>query len=273
MLKLMRDPLVQVLAFPLLNSQGFLQFLDHNYGKQAAFELPTETDGDFLPEIAGRICYMSFKNPRPGGNKAYLEHIKECGHGSVLEHSNWSFILEGISRSLSHELVRHRAGMAYSQLSQRYVDESEVAFVVPPALHPYMKAWEEKMDHRSWSIFDNWYRARQQNLQEYKDLVDVLSQDAPKELKGTERRKWARQAARSVLPNCTETKLVMTANARALRHCIEMRASAAADVEIRKLFITILKLLQEEAPNLFGDYTIMQLPDGTEAAETPWRKV
>ena len=88
------------------------------------------TDGERLAEFAGRLCYMSQKNPANRTTRDYLENIKKQGHGSVLEHANYSLLLEGISRSLTHELVRHRAGFAYSQLSQRYVDESDAAIVV-----------------------------------------------------------------------------------------------------------------------------------------------
>jgi thymidylate synthase (FAD) len=99
--------------------------------------------------------------------------------------------------------------------------------------------------------------------------VAELHPDEPK----TARRKMARQAARSVLPNATETKIFVTANARALRHFIEMRAHPAAEVEIRKLAVAVLRVMQAESPNLFGDYEIYALPDGTEAAKTPHRKV
>jgi len=92
------------------------------------------TDGERLAEFAGRLCYMSQHNPANRSTRDYLENIKKQGHGSVLEHANYSLLLEGVSRSLTHELVRHRAGFAYSQLSQRYVDESEACFVVPPAI-------------------------------------------------------------------------------------------------------------------------------------------
>ncbi len=81
------------------------------------------TDGERLAEFAGRLCYMSQHNPAKRETREYLENIKKQGHGSVLEHANYSILLEGVSRSLTHELVRHRAGFAYSQLSQRYVDE------------------------------------------------------------------------------------------------------------------------------------------------------
>ena len=96
--------------------------------------LGESTDGERLAEFAGRLCYMSQKNPAKRNTRDYLENIKKQGHGSVLEHASYSVLLEGVSRSLTHELVRHRAGFAYSQLSQRYVDESDAHFVVPPAI-------------------------------------------------------------------------------------------------------------------------------------------
>src|SRR5687768_1317870 len=111
--------------------------------------LGESTDGERLAEFAGRLCYKSQKNPASRATREYLENIKKQGHGSVLEHANYSLLLEGISRSLTHELVRHRAGFAYSQLSQRYVDESQAHFVVPPAIvgdETLEKAWREQVD-------------------------------------------------------------------------------------------------------------------------------
>src|SRR5882762_3707199 len=107
------------------------------------------TDGERLAEFAGRLCYMSQHNPAKRATRDYLENIKKQGHGSVLEHASYSLLLEGVSRSLTHELVRHRAGFAYSQLSQRYVDESEASFVVPPAIagdDALLGAWREQVE-------------------------------------------------------------------------------------------------------------------------------
>jgi thymidylate synthase (FAD) len=206
-------------------------------------------------------CYMSFAKPRPGGNQAYLHHILEVGHGSVLEHAAWNFVFTGCSRSLTHELVRHRAGWAYSQLSQRYVDESVAEYVEPdviagdPELHAL---WLDAVAHAH---------------QAYMKLVEKLAEYYKEEPDKTLRRKLARQAARSVLPNATETKIFVTANARALRHFIEMRASRHAEVEIRKLAVKVLQIMQTEAPHLFRDYQLVPLPDGTFEAATPHRKV
>src|SRR5262249_34876618 len=109
--------------------------------------------------------------------------------------------------------------------------------------------------------------------QAYMELVEKLLSKFQDEPDKTLRRKLARQAARSVLPNATETKIFVTANSRALRHFIELRASRHAEVEIRKLAIAVLRIMQKEAPNIFGDYQLVPLPDGTMEAVTEHRKV
>src|SRR5262245_35558581 len=204
---------------------------------------------------------MSFAKPRPGGNKVYLEHILEVGHGSVLEHAVWNFVFTGVSRTLTHELVRHRAGWAYSQLSQRYVDESVAEYVEPDCIaeHP--------------ELHQLWVDAVTQSHRAYMQLAEKLQEAFRDEPDKTLRRKLARQAARSVLPNATETKIFVTANARALRHFIELRGSRHAEPEIRKLAGAVLKIMQQEAPHLFSDYQLVPLPDGTFEATTPHRKV
>src|SRR5260370_11418713 len=101
--------------------------------------------GERLAEFAGRVCYMSQHNPASRTTAEYLENIKKQGHGSVLEHAVYVLLIEGISRSCSHELVRHPAGFAYSQLSHRSDDQSQPAFVLPPSLasDPCLEAaWE-----------------------------------------------------------------------------------------------------------------------------------
>jgi thymidylate synthase (FAD) len=104
-------------------------------------------------------------------------------------------------------------------------------------------------------------------------LAEKLQEAFKGEPDRTQRRKLARQAARSVLPNATETKIFVSANCRALRHFIEMRASRFAEVEIRKLAVQVLRVMQHEAPHMFGDYVLQPLPDGTFEATTPHRKV
>jgi thymidylate synthase (FAD) len=210
----------------------------------AGWETDTEVGGERLVEVAGRLCYMSFAKPRPGGNAAYVGRLLEVGHGSVLEHAVFSLILTGVSRSLTHELVRHRAGFGYSQLSQRYVDHSDVRFVMPPAF-----AGDATLTA---AFRDSCDRA----LTRYAELALLLEATLADVPDRTLRRKMAREAARSVLPNCVETKIFVTGNARAWRHFLEMRGSEHADAEIRRLAWLVLGVLRRAAPNLFGDYAI-----------------
>lgn len=204
----------------------------------------TGSSQDWVCEFAGRACYQSFDNPSGKSNKEYLANILRQRHGSVLEHASATFYIEGVSRSLTHELVRHRAGFAYSQLSQRYVDESEVGFVRPPDLpYEFWRTFEEECDAA---------------LVSYRDWLAELSSRVPKGLSETDARKWVRQQARSVLPNATETKIVVTANMRAWRHFLEQRGSAGADAEIRRLATVLAVELQTMAPSIFQDMTVTE---------------
>jgi thymidylate synthase (FAD) len=256
---ILRDPRVYLVGRQTVDDDALQQFLDDH--EATSWTTDTEVGSQKLIEVAGRLCYMSFRAPRPGGNSAYIGHILEVGHGSVLEHAVFNLIITGVSRSFTHELIRHRAGFGYSQLSQRFVDESACEFVEPDAIadDPELHAvWLDAVSHAQ--------RA-------YKRLADGLAErfrDIPDR---TLRRKKAREAARSVLPNATETRIFVTANARALRHFIEMRGDAVADVEIRKVAVAMLELLRVEAPNLFGDYEIRELPEGGTATHTEHRKV
>lgn len=219
------------------------------------------SEGEKLAEFAGRLCYMSQKNPASRSTGEYLENIKKQAHGSVLEHVNYSLLLEGVSRSLTHELVRHRAGFAYSQLSQRYVDESVADFVVPPAI-----IGDEALEAR--------WRAQMEEAQRcYVALVDELMQRYAWVESKVHRRKMAREAARGVLPNSTETKIVVTANVRAWRTMLELRASEGAELEIRRLAVAIIRMLQAEAPAFFSDFEIYAAGDEREAARAAYHKV
>jgi thymidylate synthase (FAD) len=223
--------------------------------------LGDSTAGERLAEFAGRLCYMSQANPAKRGTREYLDNIKKQGHGSVLEHANYSVLVEGVSRSLTHELVRHRAGFAYSQLSQRYVDESNAAFVVPPAV-----AGDAALE-RSW-------REQIEGAQRtYVSLVEQLMERYGWVADRVHRRKMAREAARAVLPNATETKIVVTGNARSWRTMLELRSSEGAELEIRRFAIATLRLLQQEAPGFFSDFVIYVAEDRREAARVEYHKV
>lgn len=267
--RIIRSPTVYLLSKQSMVPGELDRFLtDHGVSWASDSFVASEV----VTESAGRVCYMSFAKPRPGGNQAYLTHIKEVGHGSVFEHAVWSFLITGVSRSLTHELVRHRAGWAYSQLSQRYVDESVAEYVEPdiiaddPELHAI---WLDAVAdvHAAYVKLAEKLNAK---------LADPLAATAamlPPDADRTTRRKTARQAARSVLPNATETKITVTANARALRHFLEQRGSAFAEPEIRKLAAVLLDLLVADSPNLFGDYVKLPLPDGTFELKTTFPKV
>jgi thymidylate synthase (FAD) len=268
-IRVLTQPEVYLLGKQVVQNAELERFLhDHGVNWGSDSEVPAEV----LTETAGRVCYMSFAKPRPGGNSAYLNHIKEVGHGSVFEHGVWNMLLTGVSRSLTHELVRHRAGWGYSQLSQRYVDESVAEYVEPdiiandPELHTI------------------WLECVKNSHAAYVKLADGLNKKLgdpeaaaaamlPPDVDKTTRRKAARQAARSVLPNATETKIFVTANARALRHFLEQRGSQHAEPEIRKLANAMLEVLAKDSPNLFGDYERHPLPDGTFEVKTKYPKV
>ena len=219
------------------------------------------TDGERLAEFAGRLCYMSQRNPAKRSTREYLENIKRQGHGSVLEHATYSLLLEGVSRTLTHELVRHRAGFGYSQLSQRYVDESDASFVVPPAI-----LGDEALEAE-------WQTQMEAALAAYVALVERLMERYGWVADKVHRRKMAREAARAVLPNSTETKIVVTGNARAWRTMLELRAGEGAELEIRRFAVATLRLLQSEAPGFFSDFVIYVADDRREAARVEYHKV
>jgi thymidylate synthase (FAD) len=174
----------------------------------------------------------------------------------VLEHGSVTVYLTGVSRSLTHELIRHRH-FSYSQLSQRYVPERNAAMVEPEVI-----AGDPELHAR-------FVAAAEASLAAYTDLLEGLEKKYADVPNATLRRKQARQAARAVLPNATETRIVVTGNYRAWRHFVAMRASEHADVEIRGLAVACLRELQKVAGNVFADFTISALPDGTEVASSP----
>ncbi|GFM19011.1 MULTISPECIES: FAD-dependent thymidylate synthase [Mycobacteriaceae] len=228
-------------------------------------DVPWETDADGGPalvEFAGRACYQSWSkpNPRTATNASYLRHIIDVGHFAALEHASVTFYVTGISRSCTHELVRHRH-FSFSQLSQRYVPDDQAEVVAPPGVDD---------DPELVEILS---AAADASRAAYTELLARLEAkfmaDQPGERTAVLRRKQARQAARAVLPNATESRIVVTGNYRAWRHFIAMRASEHADVEIRRLAITCLRQLIDLAPQVFSDFEIAELADGTEVATSP----
>ena len=225
-------------------------------------DVPWETDaegGQALAEFAGRACYQSWDKPNPATatNRGYLRHILEVGHSAVLEHATVTMYLTGVSRSVVHELMRHRH-FSFSQLSQRYVPEGDAALVEPAVI-----AEDPELHQR-------FLAAAEAALTAYNDLLEGLEKRFADVPNSTLRRKQARQAARSVLPNATETRIVVTGNYRAWRHFVAMRASEHADVEIRQLALACLRELQRVAGHVFDDFRISALADGSEVAASPF---
>jgi len=230
-------------------------------------------DTDIIPEFAGRVCYQSFDNPRPGGNQKYIGHILEAGHGSVLEHSHVGFVIKGVSRSLTHELIRHKAGTAFSQLSQRYVEPDTLGFVVPPLLigndeavqefsvecNKVKASYDRMLKISTTAISREWQRENPDKTATRDDLTFI--------------RKKAREAARAVLPNCTETHIVATANLRAWRNILEQRGSIHADLEIRRLSVALYWKLRDLSPSSFQDVRAVVDTDGRVSVVSDNRKV
>jgi thymidylate synthase (FAD) len=244
------SPTVFLIARPSIDVEGMGGYLRDVGGeswlegrlREAAGE---PNSGELLVEFAGRACYRSWE---PGLNpnvtrvrtdqREYFANILRSAHGSVLEHANYSFIIRNCSRVFTHELVRHRAGSAFSQESLRYVRLTDIGFRVPPALEP----------------------VREQVL----SIVEQLEEfqvSAAKEL-GIDQdgvpfhvKKEATSALRRLAPIGLSTDIMWTANARTLRHVIEMRTAEGAEEELRLVFDKVARIMQAEASGLFQDFT------------------
>jgi thymidylate synthase (FAD) len=225
-------------------------------------DVPWQTDADggqALAEFAGRACYESWDKPNPATatNEGYLRHILEVGHLAVLEHATVTMYLSGVSRSVVHELIRHRH-FSFSQLSPRYLPGRDAAVVEPEVI-------AEDPD-----LHQRFLAATDAALAAYAELLDGLEQRIADVPNTTLRRRQALQAARSVLPVALETRVVVTGNYRAWRHFIAMRASEHADVEVRELAVACLRELRQVAPHVFDDFRISALADGSEVAASPY---
>lgn len=180
-------------------------------------------------EEAGRTSYQSFNRMGEGSEKKFIRMIINLGHLSVIEHAVASFRISDVSRSLTHQLVRHRLA-SFTQKSQRYVDERNFTFVEPPKIEENPEAHKIYLDFME-SVRETYGKLR--------DL------------------KIPKEDARFVLPNATTTEIVVTANLREWRHIVELRGSKHAQWEIRRMTIEILKILKREAPTVFEDFVIV----------------
>jgi thymidylate synthase (FAD) len=244
-------PQVFLIARPAIDVEGMRGYLADVGGESwlerrlgEAEEAPN--GGEMVVEFGGRACYRSWE---PGLNpnvtkvrtdqREYFANILRSAHGSVLEHANYSFALRNVSRVLTHELVRHRAGSAFSQESLRYVRLADIGFRVPPALEPVREqvlAIVEQLEEFQVSAADE---------------LGIDEEGVPFHVK-----KEVTSALRRLAPLGLSTDIIWTANARTLRHVIEMRTAPGAEEELRLVFDTIARTMQTEAPGLFQDFTL-----------------
>jgi thymidylate synthase (FAD) len=290
-IKVITEPTVRLVGRQVIDEAELSAFLKDEDAE--TWTTDTDVSAEKIVEVSGRICYRSYSKPRPGGNAAYLNHILEVGHGSVIEHAVYNFIITGVSRSLTHEWVRHRAGWSYSQRSQRFIDEGDLSAVVPPALAAEVDEALSLTRQFGVSAHDllqtaripsaaagagrRWLASMEKARRDYSYLADYLASKTAgqpvSQEERTLRRKRAREAARSVLPNATATEIFVTANARALRTFIEQRGDEHADAEIRRVAFAMLGILQADSPNLFGDYVVTDRPGVGQVISTPYHKV
>lgn len=253
------SPTVHLIARPQLNLDGMRDYLRDVGGEswldRRLGEDDPATAGEMLVEFGGRACYRSWE---PGLNPnvtrvrtdrdEYFANILRSAHGSVLEHANYSFALRDVSRVFTHELVRHRAGSAFSQESLRYVRLTELGFRVPPALEPIRE--------RVVSIVEQLEELQVEAAEE----LGIDEEGLPFAVK-----KEVTSALRRLAPIGLSTDIVWTANARTLRHVIEMRTAAGAEEELRLIFDQVARIMVAEAPGLFQDF--VRAEDGTWAPE------
>ena len=257
------QPGVELIARPQLDWEALGRYLKHA-GGESWLDLRKTTDdeevnsGQLLIEAAGRACYRSWDvglNPNVSrirkDQAEYFINLLRSGHGSVLEHANYSFVIYDISRVFSHELVRHRAGSAFSQESLRFVRLNEIPFRIPESM--------ESLRPQIISILET--------LEEFQ-VSAAEHFELDKEGMPFHEKKEITSAMRRLAPEGVSTVIFWTANVRTLRHVIQMRTDPGAEEELRTVFNMIGNLMVQEAPLLFGDFTVV---DG--AWTTEYRKV
>ena len=181
-----------------------------------------------LIEEAGRTCYLSLDKITDDSERNFIRRCIRNGHHSILEHATASFRIKGASRAFTHQLVRHRLA-SFSQQSQRYVNEEEFNYIIPPEIAGNPEAVD---------IYRNFINHARETYQKLRE-TGIKKEDA-----------------RFVLPNALESQIVFSANFRELRFIFALRLQKSAQWEIRRVFVDILKIMQKEAPSVFGDYII-----------------
>ncbi len=221
------------------------------------------SDSEALSEVMGRLCYRSWEpgmNPNVKkirkGNDNYLGHIIDVGHGSVLEHPVSHWILADVSRIFTHEFVRHRAGMAFSQESLRFVRLTDLGLWLPDEMKadPHLV----EMFTKKWEYDEQF----QLDLAEYLDLDNKPF---------SEKKKWTSRMRRGA-PEGTATTIGVSMNIRSLRHIGFMRTNEGAEEEIRLVVDEIMQIAVARWPNFFSDFERVEI-DGIGEWRTEHPKV
>lgn len=264
---LISEPTIFAMGQTQWNKDEFERWLEFNDLSDMADDTSTPigrlwqnvSDDDAIArmiEFGGRHCYRAWEKGR--SRQEYISNIIEMEHGSVLEHSTINWAMQGVSRSLSLELARHRVGIAISRESQRYVDAKDINFVIPPILvHMQSDGYLAEFHKINMDALRNYVAMQEAINDHYKHTVaggDVKLR--------TMLKKRANEAARAHLPNATETRLLWTTNMRLLSHFLWLRGGSGADLEIRRLAVALLHKAQQYAPEIFNRMTTQEVPDG-----------
>ncbi len=235
----LREPRVHLLAQPTFSEPEHLRV-----NRQGA-----SSDAERLAEYAGRLRHLSHDNPSQRSTRDYLAQFNDPLRTGAFEHVHFSVFAEGISRSLSHEILLASSGLAVAELSPRHADDDELAFVVPPALlgdESHEVAWRAQM---------------QSAMADYRALFDALLTRYAWVPDKTQRRRLARDGAWSVLPSSVATRLIITANVRTWRSLMETRGHEHADLESRRLAVMLHALLHTTSPACFNHLDVYTASD------------
>ena len=255
-------PEVELIARPSIDLEALERYLK-TVGGESWLQMRKDDEeginpGQTVIEAAGRACYRSWEeglNPNVTrirrDQEQYFTNLKRSGHGSVLEHANYTFILYNVSRVATHEIVRHRAGSAFSQESLRFVRLDDIPFRIPEVLEPLRPQIVSILE-----TLDEFQISAAEHFELDKEGVPFHT------------KKEITSALRRLAPEGLTTVIFWTSNIRTIRHVIEMRTDPGAEEEMRIIFDKVGKIMQQEAPLLFNDYTVV---DG--AWTTEYKKV
>ena len=252
------QPGVELIARPSIDFEALERFLKTQGGETwlaRRIDAEETNPGQLLIEAGGRACYRSWEeglNPNVTRTRKdqgeYFLNLMRSGHGSVLEHANYSFVLYDISRIATHEIVRHRAGSAFSQESLRFVRLQDLPFRIPESM--------ESMRPRIMGLLEDMERFQIEAAEHF---------ELDKEGKPFHEKKEITSAMRRLAPEGVSTVLFWTANVRTLRHVIQMRTDPGAEEELRTIFDKVARIMVDEAPLLFADFE--RLDDGSWVTE------